>query len=129
MRAQEKARPSRKLGKSSATTESRCRSALSNSGFSLAFNSTPMGALRARSASRSFWKRASDTMAPPLSGSGASSAIVVKVSATSASPVISGIQLFPVSGVFERLHADATIGVEEAFALVAQFQILIHHPL
>src|SRR3569832_1209340 len=133
MRAQENARPSRWIGNSSATTDNRSRSSPSNSGDSPAFSRTPIGALRPSSASRSFWNRASDTIAPPLSGNAASSATVANVSSAVTglppSTRMSGIHLFLIGDVLERLHADAAIGVEEALARLAHFQIVVHHPL
>src|SRR6201996_9382960 len=124
MRAQEKPRPSANFGNSMTTTERRCTSSPSSSGDSSGFRRTPMGVLRSSSEARSFRKRVSETIAPPASGSIASSATVVNVSAANASPVISGIQLFLISDVLERLHADAAIGVEEAFAVLAGCEII-----
>src|SRR6185312_10019466 len=93
----------------------------------------PSGALRARSASRSFLNRASDTMLG-ASLNAASSATVVKVSSTasaerSAPTLMSGMQLLQIGDVLERFHADAAIGVEETLALLPHFQIVIDHAL
>src|SRR5690242_9945142 len=143
MRAQEKPRPSRNLGNWITTTERRWTSSPSCSGDSSAVSKTPMGALRARSASRSFRKRVSETMAPPSGGSGSSSVSVVNgsamITASCAAPpnvscvdapnLMSGIELIQIGHVLERLHADAAIGVEEAFAVLSQRQISLHHAL
>src|SRR5665213_1367742 len=122
MRAQEKARPSRNTGNSRTTTDSRCTSTLSDSGVSGALRNTPNGALRPSSASRSFRKRVRETIAAP-SGSAASSATVAWTCSAKAPSVMSGIHLVQIGHVLERLHADAAVGVEEAFAGFAQFQI------
>src|SRR5438128_2053251 len=129
MRAQENPRPSRNLGNRITTTEKRCTSSPSSSGDSSAFSLTPIGALRARSASRSFLKRMSETIAPPSAGNGASSFMATKGSAMTAPALMSGIELVQIGHVLERLHADAAIGVEEAFAVLAQHQIGLHHAL
>src|SRR4029079_4912104 len=123
MRAQEKPRPSRKAGNSITTTDKRCTSSPSCSGDSSDLSRTPIGALRAIKVSRSLRKRGSETMAPPTSGSGASSAMSTKGSATKEPPLMSGIKLVQIGHILERLHADATIGIEEAFAVLAQHQI------
>src|SRR5690348_14492512 len=43
--------------------------------------------------------------------------------------LMSGIELIQVGHVLERLHADAAIGVEEAFAVLAQHEIGLHDAL
>src|SRR5579872_4746363 len=42
---------------------------------------------------------------------------------------MSGIELIQIGHVLERLHADATISVEKAFAVLAQHQIGLHYAL
>src|ERR1700761_6568267 len=130
MRAQLKARPSRNLGNSSSTRAKRPTSSPNACGSSSDFKRMPNGVLRARSWSRSFLKCARVTVTAP-SGSAASSLMRVNPSAAStarpSSTRMSGIGLFQIGHVLERLHAEAAIGVEEAFAILAFAQIQVDH--
>src|ERR1700761_3085738 len=126
IRAQEKPRPSRKMGNSTTMSDRRCTSSPNASGDSADLRITPSGALRARNVSRSLVKRVSETIAAP-SGSAASSATAVNVSAVNAPSLMSGMGLFQIGHVLERLHADTAIGVEEAFVLVAQLEVRVDY--
>src|SRR6185503_10687745 len=68
-------------------------------------------------------------IAPPASGSGASSDSMTKKSGLKSSTVVSGIHLFLISDVLERLHPDTPVSIQEPFALRALLEIEIHHSL
>src|SRR3989338_635196 len=77
----------------------------------------PMGALRARKVSRSACQRSRLTITAP-SGSWSSSPTVMKSSSTNAPFLMSFIE-----ALLERIDADAAIGVDEPFAVLADADI------
>ena len=85
---------------------------------------TPIGALRASSVSRSLLKARQRHDRAAAFRQGASSATCAKgVLREAVNSLISGMpHLFPIGDVLERLHADAAIGVQEAFARLALLQ-------
>src|SRR5580692_10019506 len=127
MRAHENPRPSRKMGNSIAMAAMRGRSPFSTSGFSLEASFTATGMLCAKMFSRSLWKRSSVTITPMSSGNAFPSGTKMNGSFANAPFLISGMELFLIDHVLERRHADAAIGVEQALAIHAKFQIGVHH--
>src|SRR6266566_6700724 len=109
-RAWLKARPSLKVGNTSATSARRSRWGASSATLRLLGQMTPVGPSRRTSASASARKRAAETITGKRSGTSASSATRAKPSATMRPSLMSCMD-----ALLERLDADAFHGLEEDF--------------
>src|SRR5262249_52854443 len=110
-RAWLKARPSRKIGNTSATSARRSRYGASSATLRSFGQMTPVGVARCANASTSARKRAADMMTGTPSGTGASSATRTKPSATMRPPLMSCMD-----ALLERLDADALDRIDEDLA-------------